>query len=274
MYLSVQGHKLYAYSGGHAFDAAKPTLVFVHGVLNDHSVWVLQSRHFAYNGWNVLAIDLPGQGKSAGAPPESVEQAADTVLALLDAVGAKQAALVGHSFGSLIAMEAAARAPQRVSHLALLGTAFPMKVAPALLDASLHEPEKAIHMVNVFSHSTLCPPPSALGPGTWVYGASRALMRRVLASNRQTNVFHVGFKACDGYAGGEQALAGLDCPVLFIVGRHDRMTPPRSARALAQHAAQGRVVEVDGGHAMMLEAPDEVLLALRDFLGVPGQAAG
>ncbi|MFV0679531.1 alpha/beta fold hydrolase [Ottowia sp.] len=266
MQINVNGHHVYAYTGGKPFDPAQPTVVFIHGVLNDHSVWILQSRYLAHHGWNVLAIDLPGQGKSDGQPPETVEQAAGTVLALLKAQGIEQAALVGHSFGSLIALEAAARAPAHISHLALLGTACPMKVSPALLDASVNAPEKAIAMVNTFSHSTLCPPPSALGPGTWLYGASRALMRRMLASNPKVNVFHTGFKACDSYANGAQAMAAVHCPTLFLVGRHDQMTPPKSAKALAEHARLAKVVEVNAGHALMTEAPDEVLFALRDFL--------
>ncbi|MEZ5606142.1 MAG: alpha/beta hydrolase [Burkholderiaceae bacterium] len=226
MHIDVNGHPLYAYTGGKAFDPAQPTVVFIHGVLNDHSVWILQSRHFAYHGWNVLAIDLPGHGRSTGAPPASVEDAAQSVLALLDAVGAKQAALVGHSFGSLIALQAAATAPERVSHLVLCGTAFPMKVSPALLEASVSAPEQAIHMVNVFSHSTLSPPPSALGPGTWLYGASRALMRRVLASNREVNVFHTGFLACDRYAGGAGHGPGeLSHPVHRQPARPDDAAP-------------------------------------------------
>lgn len=267
MHINVNDHALYAYTSGHTIDPAQPTVVFIHGVLNDHSVWILQSRYFAHHGWNVLAIDLPGHCRSEGLPPASVEDAADTVLALLSAAGIDRAALVGHSFGSLIALEAAARAPERVSHLALLGTAFPMAVSPALLEASVSAPEKAIHMVNVFSHSTLSPPPSALGPGTWLYGASRALMRRVLASNRKHNVFHIGFKACDSYANGEQAMAAVQCPTLFIIGKQDQMTPPRAARALAAHAGQqARLVEVDAGHAMMTEAAGEVLDALKAFL--------
>ncbi len=266
MHVQVNGAPVYAYTGGKPFDPAKPTVVFIHGVLNDHSVWILQSRYLAHHGWNVLAIDLPGHGKSGGRPPESVEEAADFVLALLKAMSIDQAALVGHSFGSLIALEAAARAPAHVSHLALVGTAFPMKVSPALLESSVKAPEKAIHMVNVFSHSTLCPPPSALGPGTWLYGSSRALMRRVLASNADVNVFYTGFKACDAYANGEHAMAALPCPALFLIGRHDEMTPPKSARALAAHARLAQVVEVEAGHSLMTEAPDEVLFALRDFL--------
>ena len=69
MYLQVNGAQTYCYTGGKAFDAAKPTVVFIHGVLNDHSVWILQSRYLAHHGWNVLAVDLPGHCRSDGPPP-------------------------------------------------------------------------------------------------------------------------------------------------------------------------------------------------------------
>jgi pimeloyl-ACP methyl ester carboxylesterase len=266
MELQVNGARTFCYTGGKPFDAAKPTVVFLHGVLNDHSVWILQTRYFAHHGWNVLAPDLPGHCKSGGEPPKSVEEAATFILGLLDAAGVAKAALVGHSFGSLTMLEAAARAPQRVSHLVLVGTAAPMKVSPALLDNSLHAPQKAIDMVNVFSHSMLAPPPSALGPGTWLYGGDRALMRRVLASNREVNVFHRGFAACDTYAGGEAAMEKVTCPVLFILGRKDAMTVPKMAEPLQRKARDGRTVLVDAGHAMMTEAPDEVLAAMKSFL--------
>ncbi len=266
MFFKVNGHNLYAYTGGKAFDASKPTAVFIHGVLNDHSVWVLQSRYLAHHGWNVLAIDLPGHGRSGGEPPTTVEEAAETIVALLEAAGLSQVALIGHSFGSLIALETASRAQAHVSHLILVGTAFPMKVSPALLESSIKAPEKAIALVNQFSHSTLAPPPSALGPGTWLYGGSRALMRRILASNAEHNVFHIGFKACDSYANGEHAMAAVHCPTLFLIGRHDQMTPPKAARSLASHARLTKLVEVNAGHSLMTEAPDEVLLAMREFL--------
>ncbi len=266
MNITVNGHALYAYTGGKPFDAAKPTVVFIHGVLNDHSVWILQSRYLAHHGWNVLAIDLPGHGKSAGEPPRSVEDGAQFIVQLLDAAGLQKAALVGHSFGSLIAVETAACAPERISHLAMVGTAFPMRVSPALLESSVSAPMKAIDMVNTFSHSMLAPPPSALGPGTWLYGGSRALMRRVLASNTQVNVFHTGFKACDDYRNGDAAMAQVACPVLFILGENDQMTPPKAAQSLVAQARQGQVVTLAAGHALMTEAPDGVLFALTAFL--------
>lgn len=270
MILTVNSHNTYCYTGGKPFDAAKPTVVFIHGVINDHSVWALQSRYLANHGWNVLAVDLPGHCKSEGEAPASVEEAADFVAALLNAAGVQRAALVGHSWGSLIALEAASRLKERVSHLVLVGTAYPMKVSQTLLDASLNEPMKALTMVNVFSRSTLAAPPSALGPGTWVYGASMALGRRVLASNTKTNVFHRGFKACDSYANGDNAIAQITCPVLFVLGAQDQMTQAKAAQSLiAKARASGKtvqVINVPAGHHQMTEAPEETLFAMRDFL--------
>jgi pimeloyl-ACP methyl ester carboxylesterase len=272
MELQVNGHKTYCYTGGKPFDAAKPTVVFIHGVVNDHSVWILQSRYLANHGHNVLAIDLPGHCKSAGEAPSSVEEAAAFVGALLDAAGVQRAALVGHSFGSLIALEAASCLKARVTHLVLVGTAYPMKVSPALLDASLNEPLKAVQMVNVFSRSTLAAPPSALGPGTWVFGASTALARRVIGSNTQVSVFHRGFKACDSYANGEAAIAAIECPVLFLLGGQDQMTLPKAAQGLIGCAREAgkkvSVVQLPVGHHQMTETPDETLFAIRDFLRV------
>ena len=270
MKLTVNGHKTYCYTGGKAFDASQPTAVFIHGVLNDHSVWILQTRYLAHHGWNVLAVDLPGHCRSEGEAPSSVEEAANFVAGLLDAAGVQRAALIGHSWGSLIALEAAARLKDRVSHLVLVGTAFPMKVSPALLDSSLNEPMKALTLVNVFSRSTLAPPPSALGVGTWVYGASMALGRRVLTSNSKVNVFHRGFKACDSYANGDAAIRQISCPVLFVLGAQDQMTQPKAAQGLIAAARDaGKTVKLASlavGHHQMSEAPDATLFAIRDFL--------
>ena len=266
MHITVNGHASYCYTGGKPFDAAKPSIIFIHGVLNDHSVWILQSRYLAHHGWNVLAIDLPGHCRSAGEPPATVEAAADFIVALMDAAGLARAVLVGHSLGALVALEAAARAPQRVPQLVLVGVAAPMKVSPALLEASLNEPMKALAMVNVFSRSTLAAPPSALGPGTWVYGASMALGRRVLASNRRVNLFHTGFLACDRYTGAETAMTKVLCPVLFLLGSADQMTPPKAAQSLVKKAADCRVVLLPGGHHQMNETPEPMLAALNHFL--------
>ena len=230
----------------------------------------MQSRYLANHGWNVLAVDLPGHCKSDGEAPASVEDAADFIAALLAAAGVKRAALVNHSWGSLIALEAASQLKDQISHLVMVGTVFPMKVSSALLDASLNKPMKALAMINVLSRSTLSAPPSALGPGTWVYGLSMALGRRVLASNTTVNLFHRGFKACDNYVNGESAMDQMTCPVLFILGAQDQMTPLKAAQLLTNKAKcthkSVQVVNLPVGHHQMLETPEDTLFAIRNFL--------
>lgn len=258
----------YAYTGGKLFDPALPCVVFLHGALHDHSVWTLLARWFAHHGRAVLALDQPGHGASGGAPLASVEALADWVLATLDDAGVRRAALVGHSMGSLIALEAAARAPERVTHLALLGTAYPMKVSQALLDGARDAPLDAIDRVNAFSHASLAAKPAYPGPGTWLHGSNRALMRRVQArAAAHGNLFLHDFTLCDRYAHGLEAAAAVRCPATLVLGERDQMTAPAAAGALAR-ALSARTVCLPCGHSLMQEAPDAVLNALNTALAV------
>jgi pimeloyl-ACP methyl ester carboxylesterase len=266
MDLDVQGRRAYAYTGGKAFDAQRPCVVFLHGAINDHSVWNLLARWFAHHGHAVLAVDEPGHGRSEGPPLADVESLADWLLALLDAAGVRRAALVGHSMGSLIALEAAGRAPERITHLAMVGTAYPMKVSDALLGTARENPLRAIDMVNAFSLSTIAAKPSFPGPGMWLHGSNRALMRRMQAGGASHgNLFVNDFTVCDRYANGLQAAARVTCPVTLLLGERDQMTTPKTTREIAA-ALKAKVVMVPAGHALMSEAPDAVLAALRAAL--------
>jgi pimeloyl-ACP methyl ester carboxylesterase len=255
----------YAYTGGKAFDLSLPTVVFVHGALHDHSVWTLLARWCAHHGRGVMAVDLPGHGRSAGDALTSIEALADWLLAMLDDAGVARAALVGHSMGSLIALEAAARAPDRATRLVMVGTSYPMKVSQALLDTARDAPLKAIDMVNVFSHSGIAAKPSFPGPGSWLHGGNRALMRRTQAGRTTQNLFANDFSVCDRYVNGLQAAARVVCPTSFILGARDQMTTVRQSRELST-ALKARVHMVDAGHALISEAPDAVLAALRESL--------
>lgn len=264
MIYSVQGANAYCYSGGKPFNPQLPTAVFIHGAQNDHSVWGLQSRYFAHHGFNVLAVDLPGHGRSGGAALASVEAMAAWLLEVLDAAGAGEALLIGHSMGSLVALEASHMAPQRVRGLAMLGTTYPMKVSDALLTTSLEDEPAAIDMVNAWSLSSIAQKPSSPGPGFYVPNNLRRLMQRMSQLNPDA-LFHTDFSACNAYANGEAAAAAVHCPTLFIFGSKDVMTPARSTRLLTTTIAHGRVVTVDAGHALMAEQPDAVLDALFGF---------
>ncbi|MDY7575272.1 alpha/beta hydrolase [Actimicrobium sp. CCI2.3] len=268
MLLDVHGHAAYCYTGGKSFDAVLPTAVFIHGAQHDHSVWILQTRYFAHHGFGVLAIDLPGHGRSKGAPLATVEAMADWLLAVLDAAGVTRAILIGHSMGSLIALETARRAPARVDKLALLACAYPMKVSDALLEAALHDEPRAIDMVNVWSHSGIAQKPSSPGPGFSVTGGNQRLMQRLAAGNPAA-LFHTDFVACNSYAQGMEAAAAVTCPTLFLLGQQDQMTPARASAALIAAIPAARVERLAScGHALMAEQPDAVLASLFGFAGL------
>ncbi len=262
MELRVAGETVYAYTGGKTFDPKLPAVVLVHGGEQDHSVWALQSRYLAHHGYAVLAVDLPGHGKSSGAPLASIDDMAGWIVALLDAAKVSAAALVGHSMGSLAALECAARHPERVSRIALLGTAFPMRVSPDLLQATRYRESEAHGMINVWSHSSYAHYPSNPGPGFWVIGANLRLMQR-----QKPGVLHVDFAACDAYKTGFERAAQVKCPALFVLGARDAMTPARAGRDLARAVPNSTVVTLaSAGHNLMGEKPDEVLDALLGFL--------
>ena len=262
MELTVKGKKAYAYTGGKMFDANLPTVVFCHGAQSDHSAWILQSRYLAHHGHGVLALDLPGHGRSEGPALARVEDLADWIEAVLDAAGVKQASVVGHSMGSLVALECAARHPARVARIALLATAYPMKVSAELLDATRDNEPLAQDMVNIWSHLAYAQYPGNPGPGFWVIGENLRLMQR-----QKPGVMHVDFSACNAYEGGGAAAAKVQCPALFLLARRDVMTAARSAQAFAQTVKGARIVMIEGsGHNMMGEKPDEVLDALVAFL--------
>jgi pimeloyl-ACP methyl ester carboxylesterase len=265
MKLPVQGREAYAYTGGKPFDAALPTVVFIHGAVNDHSVWTLLARWFANHGHSVLAVDLPGHMRSAGPALPSVETMADWVLAVMDAAGVRRAALAGHSLGSLVALEAASRAPDRATALAMLGTCVPMPVPQALLDLGRSDVHAAIDRVVTFSFSTLAAKPSYPGPGVWLRGAARQLMRQVFAAGGSPLLFHTDFSACNDYRNGLAAAAKVVCPAHLVLAEQDQMTLPRHAREIAA-ALKATVHRVPGGHFLMQEQPDLVLNAMRKAL--------
>ncbi|WP_317205504.1 alpha/beta hydrolase [Janthinobacterium sp.] len=268
MLYQVEGVDAYCYTGGKTFDANLPSVVFIHGAQNDHSVWALQSRYFAHHGFNVLAVDLPGHGRSKGAAKASVEELSQWLLALLEQAGVARALLVGHSMGSLIALETAFAAPQRVSHLALLGSTYPMKVSEALLETARSDEASAIDMVNIWSHSSIAQKPSFPGPGFYAMGGARRLKQRISQIN-PGQVFYTDFSACNDYANGAAAAQSVRCPTLFIFGLRDMMTPAKSTKLLTSTIAHGSVVQVDSGHELMAEQPDAVLDALYAFAKAP-----
>ncbi len=257
----VAGREVAAATGGVAFDASKPLVVFLHGAGMDRTVWATQTRYFAWRERAVLAVDWPGHGASEGPPLASIEAMAAWVWDLVDAAGGREAALVGHSMGSLAALAAAGLAPGRCRKLALIGTAAAMPVNDALLAATRDDPAAAARIIVSWGFGARGHFGGARTPGLWNMGGGLALLARGAAA------LGVDFAASNAYRGGPEAAAEISCPTLIVSGRDDRMTPPAAAAPLLAALRDVREVMIaDCGHMHMAEQPDRTLDALADFL--------
>jgi len=261
MELKVNGRKVHAATGGRPFDAAKPVVVFLHGAGCDHTVWQLPARWFAWHGHAVLAVDLPGHGRSEGPALASITEMAKWVGAVLDAAGVRQAALIGHSMGAAIALEAAAAMPECVTQIGLLGTAAAVPVHRDLLSAAKEAPERAYEMMTAWAHGTAAKLGGHPVPGLWMTGGTLALFAR-----NRPGVLHTDLAACGAWTSGPESARKVRCPALVVIAANDIMTSPKNGRELAGLIAGSRAITVENcGHMLLSEAPDAVLDALVGF---------
>src|SRR5262245_13469069 len=261
MQLAVDDAKIHAATGGRDFDSARPLVVFLHGASLDHTVWALLARWFAHRGYAVLAPDLPGHGRSQGDPLASIAALADWTAALIAAAGASKAALIGHSMGSLIALETAARHPERVTAIGLIGAAAAMPVSRDLLAAAEANDHDAIDMLRIWGHGFRAGLGGSLAPGIWMLGGAERLLERA-----KPGVLFKDLTACNGYLDGLASAAKVIAPATLVLGERDLMTPTKAGRELAAALPNARTIVLEGaGHMLMSERPDEVLVAVRDF---------
>lgn len=255
MQFTVRGEAAYAATGGKEMDPRLDTVLFIHGVGLDHTVWALPTRYFARHDRNVLAVDLPGHGRSGGSPLQSIEDMADWVIEALDAAGVGESALVGYSMGSLVALDAAARYPDRVRALAMISVSVPLAVADLVLHGAEGDAADAIDMLTYWGHSEAGKIGGSPTPGLWMTGGTKRILERAGHGVIQTDL-----TACDGYRAGLERAAALECPTMLIHGEKDRLTPMRGADGIKREIAdQDTVIFPGAGHPLLAERSDEVL---------------
>jgi pimeloyl-ACP methyl ester carboxylesterase len=243
--------RVFAGTGKRTWSADQSTLVFIHGAGMDHSVWLMYERYFANHGFNVLSLDLPGHGRSAGAPLPTIEAMADWVDGVMRNLDVSTATLVGHSMGALVAYDCAARHADRVVKAILLGFALPMAVGPALLEAARTNDPAAIDMMVIFGHDFRSQLGGNRSAGVHVVNSNKRLLER-----NKPGVLHNDLNACNEYKG-PQTAESIRCPVIFASGDRDKMTAPRSASAMAQQLINGSAVQIEhSGHGVMAEQPE------------------
>jgi pimeloyl-ACP methyl ester carboxylesterase len=262
--VDVDGVAAHASTGGVELTGDDPVVLFLHGAGMDCTVWQLQTRWFAYHGYRSVAVDLPGHGRSAGAPLATIEEIADWVARFVAAAGFESSHVVAHSMGTFVALELASHHPSIVASLTLCGTATTMPVHPDLLEAAQHDLPAAAALMASWGHAQ----PAHVGgnptPGLWMLGGARALVER-----SAPGVLATDFRACMDYENASAAAAAVTCRCTVVIGLGDKMTPPKAGRALAAalaphaNSSSRGVVELSGtGHSMMTENPRAVRRAI------------
>lgn len=271
MVVDYEGHALF-YSTGGSDDLVPgaPAVCFVHGAAMDHSIWTLFARYWAKAGYNVISVDLPGHGQSDGQPLTSIEQQADFLTGLLKQLQVTDnLRLVGHSMGSLIALECATRVGSGARCLAMLGTAYPMAVGQPLLDAAQANDHSSVDMISLYGHSF----GSQLG-GNPVAGISMQNLAERLMEQAADGVMYTDLSACHMYQRGDEAAASVECLAGFILGARDQMTSPRAAARFAEKFSNSKVIQIpDCGHMMTTEKPELTHLAIVELFAQCDQSA-
>ncbi|MCP4333580.1 MAG: alpha/beta hydrolase [Gammaproteobacteria bacterium] len=265
MYIDVRGHKTYAATGGKEFDNSLPTVMFVHGSGLDHRSWALQTRWFAYNGYSVLAPDLPGHSLSQGEPLSSIEDMGAWLADFLRTVGVSKVHAIGHSQGFLDVLELARQAPELLKSITGIGTAGAIPVNPALIDAAKKSAADAADMLLMWGFGADAQYGISAVPGMQPI----AIGRQIMASNP----LHADLVACGEYDNGSEVAKSINLPSQLILARKDRLTPVRAGQAFAEEL-NARVSVIERyGHMLPIEAPRQTLQKLRELIGSLEKAA-
>ena len=262
MYCEVNGEKTFYSNGNGTLKDGQPSVVFLHGAGMDHSVWVMPARYFARRGYNVYALDFPGHGRSEGTLCQSVPALADWLAQALATLGVAHTAIAGHSMGSLVAINFAARYGDTVRSLALLGTSLPMAVSDPLLNAARDNHHDAINMTNTWSHSSFGLMGGNKNPGNVMTMCGQRLLEMA-----PQDVLFTDLNACNEFTGGAEQAVLIAAPTLVIVGEQDKMTAPVRALDVAANISNSRVLRLHPcGHSMLSEQPNAVLDGLATII--------
>jgi len=258
MKLVVNGAETHVATGGKEFDASLSTVLFLHGSGMDHRSWALQTRWFAYNGFSVLAPDLPGHSLSKGDALNSLEAAGEWLIDLLSAAKVKSAHVVGHSQGFLGALELYKQAPKAVKSITGIGTAAAIPVNPQLIETAIKSAQKAADMMLQWGIGQTMHMGTSPIPGMQPIAAGHQIM--------SNNPLAVDLQSCADYQGGDAILPTITVPRMLVLAGQDKMTPLKAGQAAAATMnIEPRVLQ-DYGHMLPMEAPKEVLSLLKEFI--------
>ena len=241
----------YFVSGADRFST--PPIILLHGAGGNHLYWPSQVRRMP--GRRILALDLPGHGKSDGSGRQSIEDYADDVDGFVRSIGLNAVVLAGHSMGGAIAIELAGRHPGSVLGLCLISTGAKLRVSPEILRGTDDPTAFSTTVARIVDLS---------------FAADASPRLKQLAAQRmretRSSVLHGDFLACNAFDGTAR-VAEFATPTLIACGEQDRMTPPHYSHWLRSNIAGSRLELVPhAGHMVMLERPDVIAAMVDKFL--------
>jgi len=243
---------LYYFAHG-AGDLTRPPVVLIHGAGGNHLSWPPGVRRLP--GGRILAVDLPGHGKSQGVGHHRIEDYAASVVDFVDALKLNKAVLIGHSMGGATALQAAIQSPERVLAIGLLGSAARLTVSPELLRLA-SDPSKTADTLHLVVENSFAAETSS---------RLKELAERRMLDTR-ASVLYGDFLACDAFDV-TAASAYVTIPTLILFGAEDRMVPVGRGRALSWQIQGSRLEVVSAaGHMVMQEQPERTAALLDDFL--------
>lgn len=232
-------------------DVESLTLLFIHGSAGSHAAW--PQAFYEMSGARVVALDLPGHGRSAPPGRRTIAQYAAVVGAFVAGLDLQNVVLVGHSMGSAIALAVAYRAVVALRGLILMGASARMPVHDTVITGAMKSLDDVADFI------------AAYGMGRAGAGIEDEVRRAVLAAEPMTAFGD--FMACNRFDL-RPNLASIKIPTLIIAGELDRMTPLRFSESLAAGLPHANLVTLEGvGHYAMLEKAAEVRDLIERFAG-------
>jgi pimeloyl-ACP methyl ester carboxylesterase len=259
-FLELPGGRVHVFRAG----AGEP-LLFLHAA-GGAGAWLDFHRLLADGGYDVIAPDHPGFGKSDDFPEvEAMDDLVYHYLDLLDALGLERAHVVGASFGGWIAAELAVAAPHRVGSLALLSAAGLRLPEHPVPDIFLMPPAELV--ATLFRNPPPAPAPAA---------SAAPDIDAVLAAYRDaTALARFSWVPFLSNPKLERRLRRITAPTLVVAPSDDRLIPVAHAQRYASRIAGARFAEVpDCGHAMYFERPEEFAGLVAGFIAQHGLPNG
>ena len=247
---------MFVSTGGMEIDTKKPTILLMHGSGLSHIVWSLHEQFYVAQGFNVLAIDLPGHGNSEGPALKSIQEISDWVKKLMNEININTITIVGHSQGSLVGIDFGSRYPELINKLVLVSGSYRMPVNQDLIDLAEAGDEKAVLLMM-----------------KWGYEGSKAFIggnpvKKIINSSREIReILAVDLNACNNYKDGKESLEKINCPTLCIFGDLDKMVPLEVGNKMASMIKNSEKKIINNcGHMIIFEKAFDMRKSVKEFL--------